>query len=132
MTTAPARPADRYGAPGPWRRRVRTGAVVLVVAAALTWLLWAALFQASRQSLTFETQGHDVLDDSRITVTFTVTQPVGDRARCRIQALSSGAARVGLAVVDVGPSERPSTRQQVTVRTQQRAVTGTVAECTAL
>jgi Domain of unknown function (DUF4307) len=130
VTAAPTRPAERYGDAGPWRRRVRTGVVVLVAAVALVWLLWVALSQARQQQLTFDTQGHQVLDDSRIVVTFTVTQPVGDRARCHIKALSSGAAQVGLAVVDVGPSPRPSTRQQVTVRTQQRAVTGSIDDCT--
>jgi hypothetical protein len=131
VSTALSRPADRYGTAGPLRRRLRLALVALVVLAAVAGLLYVAIGQA-RQPVSFEVQAHQVVDDSTVLITFSVTQPVGHRARCRLQALSSGAAQVGLTIVTVGPSKVTSTSQSATIRTQQRATTATVDTCTPL
>jgi hypothetical protein len=102
--------------------------VVVVAAAVLAWLLWAALAQAQK-GVSTETHGYRVVDGATVLVTFEVTKDPAATARCRVQALSSAAAQVGLAVVEVGPSSRASTTRTVTVRTQQRAVTGQVESC---
>ena len=128
MTTTPARPAGRYGEPGPVRRRLARAGVVVLVAAVLAWLVWVALVQA-RPQVTTQVQGHRVLDDTRVQVTFALTKEPGQTVRCRVEALSSAAAQVGLAVLEVGPTPRASSVQTVLVRTQQRATTGDVQGC---
>ena len=129
MSTAPARPPGRYGRPvAPWRRRVLLAVGVLAAAAALAWLAWVSLAAADR--VRFDTQAYDVVDDATVRVTFTVTKDPDQSVECTVEALSSGSAQVGLAVVEIGPQERSATLHTATVRTQQRAVTGQVRECT--
>ena len=128
MTTAPLRPPGRYGAPvAPWRRRLLLVLGLLAGAAALAWLTWVALAAADR--VHFDTQGYEVVDDATVLVTFSVVKDADEQVECTVEALSSGSAQVGLAVVDVGPADGATSVHTVTVRTQQRAVTGQVRTC---
>ena len=129
MSTAPALPPGRYGAPAaPWRRRALLVVGLVAAAVALAWLVWASLAAASRA--TADTQGYEVVDDATVLVTFSVVKGADDRVACTVEALSAGSAQVGLAVVDVGPEDGATSVHTVTLRTQERAVTGRVRECT--
>ncbi|SDQ69366.1 DUF4307 domain-containing protein [Quadrisphaera sp. DSM 44207] len=132
MSTPLRRPADRYGEAGAPRRRRRVVAgVAVLAAAALAWVVWAGLAAAGRE-VRWETQGYDVVDDGTVVVTFTVAKDPEATARCEVEALSSTFARVGLTSADVGPAPQRGATATATVRTQERAVTGQVRECTVL
>ena len=128
MSTAPALPPGRYGtAPAPWRRRVLLVVGLVAAAAALAWLAWASLAAAGQARA--DTQGYDVVDDATVLVTFSVAKDADEWVECTVEALSAGSAQVGLAVVEVGPADGATSVHTVTLRTQERAVTGRVRDC---
>lgn len=136
MTPAPSpapspatRPPDRYGdVPSPHRRRLVVGAVVVLAAAFLLWVLWAGARVAARE-VRWSDVGYDVVDDTTVEVTFTVVKDPGSSAVCTIEALNSRHAQVGLATVEIGPAEERGVVRTTTVRTAERAVTGVVDRC---
>ena len=128
MTTAPALPPGRYGRPTvPWRRRALLALGLVAAAVALAWLAWASLAAAGRT--TADTQGYEVVDDATVLVTFSVVKGADESVECTVEALSAGSAQVGLVVVEVGPDDGATSVHTVTLRTQERAVTGRVREC---
>jgi ABC-type glycerol-3-phosphate transport system substrate-binding protein len=123
----PGPPPDRYGS-RPGRRAARTAALVLALVAALVAAAWFGLRS------TPPIQGHDVafrvLGDDAVEVTFDVSRTDPARpATCRVEALNASHAQVGVVTVDVPGSEHARVRLTTTVRTSERAVTGTVTAC---
>lgn len=132
MTTPepPVRPAGRYGpAPGPGHRRAVVAAVAALAVVGLAWVVWVGLGAAQRE-IRWDDVGYEVVDDTTVEVRFSVVKDPGATAVCRIEALNGRYAQVGLATVDVGPSPERAVTSSVTVRTQERAVTGLVDTCT--
>lgn len=125
-------PAGRYGGPDAARPAVRRRrlavAVVVLLAAGVAYAVWFG-FEA-RDQATFRTQGYSVQDDTHVEVTFSVTKPKDGTADCQVEALSSGAAQVGLAPAVVGPARTTVTTVRKVVRTSERAVTGQPISCT--
>lgn len=128
MASAPVRPADRYGDPGPLRRRLRLAVVVALAAALSAWAVWAGLGLATDR-IDAQEQGFDVVDDSRVVVVFSVSKGADQEVECTVEALSSTSARVGVQVVPVGAADGATSVQTVEIRTQQRATTGVVKGC---
>ncbi|MGQ7294835.1 DUF4307 domain-containing protein [Quadrisphaera sp. KR29] len=126
--TPPVRPAGRYGDRGPVRRRVRLVVSVALGLALAAWAVWAGLGSASGHVQADE-QSYQVVDDSTVVVVFSVAKPAEAEVVCRVQALSSTSAVVGLQEVPVTAGDGASSVHRVTVRTQQRAVTGVVDAC---
>ena len=83
----------------------------------------------ARDRATFRTQGYALIDDTHVEVTFTVSKPQEATAECQVEALSSGAAQVGLRSVTVGPAAATATTVTTVVRTSERAVTGQPTAC---
>lgn len=125
---APTRPAGRYGTRGPLRRRARLVVSVVLGLALAAWAVWAGLGNASSHVQASE-QSYRVVDDSSTIVVFSVSKPADEAVVCRVQALSSTAAVVGLQEVPVGAQDGAASVHTVTVKTQQRAVTGVVDDC---
>ncbi len=128
MTSAPVRPADRYGDPGPLRRRLRLAVVVALAAALSAWAVWAGIGLATDR-VDAQEQSFDVVDDSRVVVVFSVSKGADQVVDCTVEALSSTSARVGVQVVPVDAADGATSVQTVEVRTQQRATTGVVTGC---
>lgn len=124
-------PAGRYGERAPAGRAVRRRrlvvAVAVLVAGGVAYAVWFGV--GARDRATFRSQGYEVVDDTRVEVTFSVTKPEGGTADCQVEALSSGAAQVGLARAEVGPSRTAATTVTTLVRTSERAVTGQPISC---
>ncbi|WP_194902687.1 DUF4307 domain-containing protein [Quadrisphaera sp. INWT6] len=128
MTGAPVRPADRYGDPGPLRRRLRLAVVVGLAVALSAWAVWAGLGLATDR-IDAQEQSFDVVDDSKVVVVFSVAKRADQDVVCTVEALSSTSARVGVQQVPVGADAGATSVQTVTVLTQQRATTGVVKGC---
>ncbi|MBC3761588.1 DUF4307 domain-containing protein [Quadrisphaera oryzae] len=126
--SAPTRPAGRYGTRGPLRRRLRLVVSVVLGLALAAWAVWAGLGSASSHVQASE-QSYQVVDDATTVVVFSVAKPADASVVCRVQALSSTAAVVGLQEVPVGAADGAASVHTVTVKTQQRAVTGVVDDC---
>lgn len=126
----PRRPAGRYGdrpATARSRRRALMGVGAVLVLVAVLYAAWVAA--SSLGGVSFATLGYSHLDGGRLRVDFTVTRPAGSTAVCEVEALSSGAAQVGLTSVEVPPSPEDTTRVSAEVRTSERAVTGRPTSC---
>ena len=104
---------------------------VLAGALAVAWAAWAA-FSVDRPP-TWTDIGFDLVDDSTTRVTFdtrfAADAPAGTTAVCTLRALNRSFAEVGRLDVRVRRGERPVVRTTATLRTSERAVTGTVKEC---
>ena len=129
VAPAPRPPAGRYG-PEPTdgtRRLQRLGLAALVVVAMLVigWVGGGVL----RDPVQWQDVGYRVDGPTRPEVTFAVTTDVGRSATCRVQALSSSYAQVGVLDVPVPPADHRTRRVTVTVPTVELAVTGVVDGC---
>lgn len=124
-------PTGRYGGPGPGQRAARRRrlavAVAVLLAGGVAYAVWFGV--EARDQVTFRTQGYTVLDDTHVEVVFTVSKPRDGTADCQVEALSSGAAQVGLAPVRVGPSRTGAATVTTVVRTSERPVTGQPISC---
>ena len=125
-TSPAAPPAGRYG-------EIRTNrplvAVLVVVGAALLgWLVWAALAAATpdtRSSLV----SFRVLDDRRVEVRFEVIAEHESPVTCTVQAQDATGEAVGVTAVSV-PAGRADRREATAVlATRSRAVNATIAGC---
>lgn len=76
--------------------------------------------------------GYQVVDDQTVTVAFDVHRPAGAPVVCRVRALADDFAVVGTIDVTI-PADRDggaaTVRENVTIRTTTRAITGSVFNC---
>ncbi|MGX5682551.1 DUF4307 domain-containing protein [Schumannella luteola] len=128
---APDALAARYGRTPRAARRTRLVIVLAAIAFAVVfalWLWWAGLLGTSAQ-LEVKDTGHQVVDDSTVTVDWQFSVEPGTPARCAVQALNSAFAIVGWVVVDVPASDARTRDFTQDVRTTERAVTGLIYRC---
>ena len=130
-TAVPSRtpPPGRYGRPPSRARRLAgLGGLALLAAVGLAWVVWAGLGQADAD-VRWTDLGYQVIDNSRVSVTYDVGKDPGATAVCSLRALDRNKSAVGIAEVTIGPSERRVTRRTDQIRTSALAVTGVVREC---
>jgi len=111
------------------RRLAGLTGLALLAVIGLAWVVWAGLGQADRD-VRWTDLGYDVIDDSRVSVTYDVGKDPSATAVCSLQALDVRKSAVGIAQVTIGPAERRVTRHTDEVRTSALAVTGLVRDCT--
>jgi len=122
--------ANRYGAPSPARKRALIGFVVLVAAAGLSWLAWAAIYQSTPKARS-ESIGFEIVDDHTATAEFTVIRSdAGIRATCFLRAIAEDHSIVG-ELTETIRSGTETTKVTVTIRTERRATTVELLGCTA-
>jgi hypothetical protein len=92
-------------------------------------VVWAGLGQA-RADVRWTDLGYQVIDNSRVTVTYDVGKDPGATAVCSLRALDRFKSAVGIARVTIGPAPQRVTRRTDEIRTSALAVTGIVQECT--
>jgi hypothetical protein len=122
------RPADRYGAPSPVRRRAVVVTAAALVAAGVAWAVWVA-WGVANEPVRWADAGFTVRGDTAVDVTFQVTTAPGSVAVCTVRALNDARAEVGLLDVRVGPSTSGTIRTTATVPTTERAVAAAVRAC---
>jgi len=97
-----ARLQERYGA----ARRTPVGllaAVVLLAAAFVGWVVWAALQSADR-GVRWQAVAYTDVTDRSITVSFDVFKDAGTSASCLVRAFDRSGVEVGRADVPIDPS----------------------------
>lgn len=128
-----APPAGRYDAAprgtAAGRRRGRTVAVVVALAACVGVAAWFTVAQQERTPISTTVHSFDVVGPEAVDVTFDVTMRAGTTGVCTVDALSESYAQVGTVDVPVGPNDGLVSRYTVTVRTSEEATTGVVAGC---
>jgi uncharacterized protein DUF4307 len=118
----------RYGRPSATGRRLGIALIVVVAAALVGWLVWAALGQAG-DSVGGLVESYDVRSPHQISVTLQITRTSDGPARCTVVALASDHAEVGRHVVTL-PTGPSGTRTVTTaVRTEREATTADVTDC---
>jgi hypothetical protein len=124
-----APPPGRYG-PAPVRsRRLVVAALVLLGVAAVALAAWLGL-RVGVVPVDWHDVGFSVEGDDLLEVTFDVTRPDPSRpASCVVEALNESHAQVGVVTVEVPASADGRVRLTTTVRTSERAVSGTVVSC---
>ncbi len=121
----------RYGvAPGRRRRDRRTVIVAasLLVAGTLAWGIWT-LTQGTFSSIEADDAGYTVVDDTTVSVAYTLSAPTGQNVQCALQAMDESKATVGWVVVDVPPGTQQTRTLSAIIRTVARPTTGLVAGC---
>jgi hypothetical protein len=101
---------------------------VIGVGGGIALVVWFGL-AATLGKPTWQTVSYKVLDDRTVTVSFDVSRPSGQPLTCLVHALGADFATVGSIEVHVPQADTDTTREQVTVRTTTRAVTGAVQTC---
>ena len=118
--------AERYAGPPAWRRPVTIAVVVVVAAAALTWLGWSAFIEATPK-VSSELVGWHVVDAHSATARVDVSISGGTtHPTCTVQAFASDHTIVGELrfTPDQGTND-------VTVRTSRGATSVDVPGCIA-
>ena len=126
----PSPPAGRYGERPTRRRPGAVAAAVVLAAAFLGWVVWAAL-GASRPAVSGQVTGFDIRGAHEIRATVAVTAPHPGRVSCRVQALDSTHGVVGVTTARVRVGSSGTARTEVAVRTRDIAVTAVVDTCSA-
>lgn len=120
---------DRYGTTSPARRKGVVALVVVLVAAALSWLAWAMLEQG-RPEAQSAMVGFEAPGPHQAVATFDVVRRSADvEASCLLRAFSADHAVVGEANVVVGPGGAQRQRLTETVRTERRATSVEMVGC---
>jgi len=123
--------AARYGrTPG---SRARDRRLLWIVAAAfvlvfVAWVVWAGL-DGSRPSIEARNTAHELIDDTRVSVSFEVTGPQNTPMACSVQALNEQFAVVGWKVVELPLSDKRTRSFTELVRTTELSNTGVVDTC---
>lgn len=129
VAPAPRPPAGRYGPePTDTTRRLQRLGLAAVVVVAMVLLAWIGA-GVMRDPVQWQDVGYRVDGPTSTEVTFDVTTRPGGAATCRVQALSSSYAQVGVLDVPVPPAATRTRRVTVTVPTVELAVTGIVQRC---
>ena len=120
---------ERYGTSSPSRRKGVVALAVVVVAAGLSWLVWAMLEQG-RPDAQSALVGFDADGPHSAVATFDVVRRSADvEASCLLRAFSADHAIVGEANVVVGPGGQEQQRLTETVRTERQATSVEMVGC---
>ncbi len=126
-STGPAaRPAGRYGERGS-RRALVVGLVVLG-AALLGWLVWAAVSAATPDTRS-RLVSFRVLDDRRVQVRLTVIAESSSAVTCTLLAQDATGEAVGITSVEIAAGRDDEREVEAVVPTRSRAVNASVAGC---
>ncbi|HAM27501.1 MAG TPA: DUF4307 domain-containing protein [Microbacteriaceae bacterium] len=123
--------AERYGRTPSIKRRNRllySAVAVLVGIVVVAWVIWAGLDQAG-STLDAEDTGHHIIDDKTVSISYTVSMPVGSTASCALQVQNEAHGIVGWLIVKIPASKLYSTGHTDIVRSSEPAVTGLIYRC---
>ena len=122
--------AQRYGGPSPLLRPFVVALVVLLAAAGLGWVVWAAVSQ-SRPQVQSQLSSFQVHGQHRADARFTVVrQDRRVQASCLLRAYAADHTVVGELNVPVGSSSPATASLEQSVRTERRATSVELVGCT--
>lgn len=122
---------QRYGRTRGSKRSFRVFGIAVAAIFALAlgaWVVWAAL-DGDAANIEFRDVGHEIVDDSLVTVTWQVTANAGSEVGCAVQALNEGFTVVGFKVVHLAASTERTRVFTEDVRTTEMAVSGLIYRC---
>lgn len=111
-----------------WNKRVAwivAGGFVVVFTA---WVIWGGIDGATSEVDVLDV-GHQVMDDSSVSVTWQLTIDQGESARCVVQAQNEAHAIVGWKTVDVPASDQRTRKLTEVVNATEQPVTGLIWRC---
>ena len=122
---------ERYGRTPARSRRRRAFAIIgasLFAAVFAAWLVWAGLL-GDNAVIEFRDVGHEIVDDSLVTVSWQVTVEPNTPVSCAIEALNESFSVVGWKVIEVAPSSVRTRTFTEELRTSELAVSGLIYRC---
>jgi len=122
---------ERYGRTRATSRTRRVIAIVVAAAFALVlgaWVVWAAL-DGESASIEFRDVGHEIVDDTALSVTWQVTADPGSEVTCVVKAMNESFSDVGWKVVQLPVSDQRTRVFTEQVLTTELAVTGLIYRC---
>ena len=122
---------ERYGRTPATSRTRRVIAIVVAAAFALVlgaWVVWAAL-DGESASIEFRDVGHEIVDDTAVSVTWQVTADPGSEVTCVVKAMNESFSDVGWEVVQLPVSDQRTRVFTEQVLTTELAVTGLIYRC---
>ena len=121
--------SQRYGTPSGTRTKTVVAVVVVLAAAALSWLVWVML-EHGRPEAQSSMVGFRADGQHAAVATFTVVRRSADiEASCLLRAFSSDHTIVGELDVTVGPGEPTTQTLEETVRTEREATSVEMVGC---
>jgi hypothetical protein len=121
-------PPGRYGTAPRGRRFALIAASIVVSAAFLAWLVWAAWHHAST-SVSGQVTAFSVVSQHEIAVTINVQRSTGDLVVCTVEARASDHELVAAQDVTIPAGSSGSTQVKATIRTDREATTADVTGC---
>ncbi|MES2172188.1 MAG: DUF4307 domain-containing protein [Actinomycetota bacterium] len=132
MTVTPPTAIDsRYGRTPSRRRRQRwlyIGGGVAVAIVVVAWVVWAGLDQAGA-TMDAEDVGNTIVNSHTVKVTYQVSMPPGQTAKCALQVQASDHSIVGWKIVDVPASKAFTNTYTQVVKSVGKPTTGLIYEC---
>lgn len=101
---------------------------VAVGAVGLSWLLWAA-WDASRDPVSAQLIGYEVVSPSRVELRVEVYRRGGEAVRCEVYAQAADHGIVGQRRVDLPVGAEGTTVLTTAITTERPAVTGVLRGC---
>jgi len=92
------------------------------------WVVWVA-FDSTDDSVASRDIAHRVLDDRTVRISYDVSMPPGNTAKCALEVQNETHSIVGWKVVDIPASDSYTQAFTDTVRTTQLGVTGLIYRC---
>ena len=122
---------ERYGRTPAASRRRRLAGIVVAGAFAVAlgaWLVWAGLLSPAA-NIEFRDVGHEIVDDTLVTVTWQVTAEPGSNVSCAVEALNESFTVIGWKVVKLPPSDQRTRVFTEQLITTELAVSGLIYRC---
>lgn len=119
---------DRYGVRSPYRRALTFALLGLVVVAFLSWLVWAALGQASAET-EVRVRSYDVVSQHKVRVLLDVHRVKDSAAVCTISAQAADHSVVGEERLPVSAGPEADFTMTVSITTDRKATTAVASGC---
>ncbi|EFQ83730.1 hypothetical protein HMPREF0063_11393 [Aeromicrobium marinum DSM 15272] len=116
---------DRYGV----SRRPRWFWPLIAAVGITAGVAWAAWLAFQPRPVSAVLYGYDVVGDDSVVLTVEIRRDEPVAVECAVYAQGSDHAVVGERTVMVGPADVAVVREDITVQTTARAVTGVLRSC---
>ncbi len=120
--------AERYGKRPTDAKRNRLVIIILVSFLSLLFIVWVVFTNSGSLAPTVKTTAYEVLDDTHVSISFTVTTPNESGAICVLKALKQDFGIVGYKEITI-PKNLYDWSGKAVLITTEPAVTGVADSC---